>query len=489
MDDQMIMTRLRAALDEVTAGIGDDPVEIVPVRADIDTPRGRGAWIAAAAATLLLAGGAVWALGSRTPDRATHPASTTPTSVLPAVQAPDAPSFSIDDQRYTPGLVSAGEPFGVGPALPVASWRIEGDGLDGFLSVTVGGAPYEAGDTDQVDTLEAPEGAARLIWPASPNGEFTLPFLEWTRADGSIWTFSTIGLYSAVSSNPWIDLVFEAVPGSGVPVVLPDDRATVVSVGTTITWMSTQSFTTADTPAGSVTITVDDGAGAVQRLVGATEIGTTTVDGREGWSGRLDDGRLVVVWDTGDGWWGTLDISADLADDADAIIASVTRTPTDDQQYLVDARIEEQNGFDVAILPIDSSFQAAYELHGVSWDALGSTTLTADGRRASGPLHLVVRRLDDTTFELVEVRGEAPAPTVPPLCDSYPAEVDELVTALGRLRPAAMKSAGLVSWGVVDDDGSCDRLTVIALDDTTQLRAGLGALADLVDLRFVLTPA
>jgi hypothetical protein len=320
--------------------------------------------------------------------------------------------------------------------------------------------------------------------------------VQWDRADGSVWVFQSQGLYSAVSSNNWIDLVFAAVPGSGLPIVLPDERATVLAVGGPSTSVVTQAFTSVG--GGTVDLTVSDGGASLFALTAAADVREVTVDGADGWLGTSADGHVEVVWDAGGGWWGLLGISPELADQADDIVASIVRTddaptassvaePAADQRYEVTGRIEEQQpGIDVVVLPAGSPYQASYELRGVDWDVVEATVL-GDGRRATGTVRLVVRRVDDA-FELVELR---PSPDEPPaaVCEEHPAELDPVVAALDRRRDE-VQDLGLVTWVIADFDAdSCGRVTVFALEDSPEVQQLLAPYGGLVDLRMVLTPA
>ena len=116
------------------------------------------------------------------------------------------------------------------------AWRVQGDGSDGFLFASAyftgdGAAPIvdEGGTVEELANV--PDGQAWLAFEPGEGDQFVAPSLWWARSDGSTWVFQQQGLYSAVSDNQWVDLVFAAQPGSGVPIVLPDPRATLLIVG------------------------------------------------------------------------------------------------------------------------------------------------------------------------------------------------------------------------------------------------------------------
>jgi hypothetical protein len=340
-----VIERMRSALDEVAAGT-DTGLDVDPATADLTlaatgpiTPQLRPSRdravtvLGVAAACTALIGGATWALSQRSPspvdEGAPAPEITLEEPPMTTILGADEPWFALASANLVPGAISRPERFVSADDPLFQSWRVVGDGLDGFLFATIAAdrpidAP-EVGDASTVEELaDVPEGRAWLVFPPTDADAFAAPSLWWSRADGSLWVFDEQGLYSAVSSNIWVDLVLGAVQGSGVPIVLPSANATVFSVGITSTVVITQQYT--GTSVGTVDLTVTDGAAAPSALAQAVTVEPVTVAGREGWKGTYGDGHLEVVWNVGGGWWGLLGISTELAGQADGIIAAVAPT-------------------------------------------------------------------------------------------------------------------------------------------------------------------
>ena len=511
MNDQVI-ARMRSALDELTAGVSAEPLETV--RPAVATPRRRATWLGVAAATLLLAGGAVWALSTRSDDPVASPRETTPvttvgeatTTIAPETTAPtgvETPEFTITSARLTPGPVSEpskGPGSQDGPFF--LSWRIEGGGSEGFLFATV----YDELDlpnAQSVDQLDPPVGDAQLVWPTVADDEVAVPWIRWVRPEGGVWTFFTLGLYSGVASNNWIDLVFEAVPGSGLPIVIPDERATFLSFGMPSTTVITQAFTSID--AGTVDLTVTDGGAALFTLIGATDVRAITVAGTGGWRGTYADGHVEVVWDAGGGWWGLLGISPELADQADDIVASVVRTDTSPPASTVAASPGSEQLYRTTASIIqtgDGPPMIAYgarlsnppqggnvELAGLDWaDVPDAQTL--NGTTWSGTYDLV-GTYDGTVFTLTEP-PRAPTGSEGPSFSSQALTPDctdaDVQPALEVLRGLDAESLGFIMSGDDRWDGRCG-VFVWALFDTPELRAALAPLGDQARVEFAITPA
>lgn len=361
-DHGAVIERLRSALDEVSAGadIGTD-VDLIAApsaapaaetgRATNDAPTaaavavraagplgghdrsGRhraGTVLGVAAACTALIGGATWALSQRSPspvdEGAPAPEVTLEEPPMTTILGADEPWFTLASANLVPGAISRPERFPSENEPLFQSWRVVGDGLDGFLFARIDvSAPTDAPEVTEAGTVveltDVPEGRAWLVFPPSGDDAAAPPSLWWSRADGSRWVFDEQGLYSAVTPNVWIDLVLGAQPGSGVPIVLPSANATVFSVGITSTEVITQQYT--GTAVGTVDVTVTDGAAAPSALGQAITVEPVTVAGREGWKGTYGDGHVEVVWNVGGGWWGLLGISTELADQAAGIIAAV----------------------------------------------------------------------------------------------------------------------------------------------------------------------
>lgn len=324
-DDQAVIARLRSALDEVAAS--------EPQAAPSPGRRPTIAWLVVAAASVALVGGAAWALSQRqTASTASNSPTTDPPTPTTVGQAPttvaavSAPWFALASPDLVPGVVTRTAPASGSDGPLYESWRIQGDGLDGFLFASLyanrpGWQPdAEPGAVQQLSDVA--DGNAWLVFPPSTTDEFVAPGLYWSRSTGELWVFEQQGLYSAVSSNSWLDLVLAAQPGSGLPVVVPDPRATVLAVGTTASDAFVQEYTS--TSAGRAKVIVCNGGDVFAALIGATSVEPVTVAGDPGWIAMLPNGAVSVVWDAGGGWWAQLGLSPELADRATGIIAAIT---------------------------------------------------------------------------------------------------------------------------------------------------------------------
>lgn len=508
-DDQMndqVIARMRSALDELTTGVEAEALETVrPVTA---APRRRGAWLGVAAATALLATGAVWALSARSDDPVASPEETTgmpetsepaaPTTTADATQVgANAPSFSITSARLVPGRIDTNDadpqttPF-------LMSWWVTGD-LQGFLFATsdVTDLPTDA----LLEPLDPPTGTAVLAHTNGDDPPWTRPWIQWDLGDGATWVFQTTGLLDGPEASAWIDLVFEAVPGSGLPIVLPDERASLVSFGAPSTRVRTQAFTSID--AGTADLTVTDGGSALFAFADAVEIGEVTVAGGRGWLGTYADGHVEVVWDAGGGWWGLLGISAELADEADDIVASVVRTdgsspastaptPPTEQRYRTTASLI-QTGDGPPMIAYGARLSnppqgGNVELAGLDWaDVPDAQTL--NGTIWSGTYDLV-GTYDGTVFTLTEP-PRAPTGSEGPSFSSQALTPDctdaDVQPALEVLRGLDAESLGFIMSGDDRWDGRCG-VFVWALFDTPELRAALAPLGDQARVEFAITP-
>jgi hypothetical protein len=241
----------------------------------------------------------------------------------------DYPELSIVAAGIEPG------PLGVVPA-PVTDalgqvWRIVGDepttALDELVLLTIDDAVLDATSLPKVGWSSVTEldgvteGAAWLVDGAFDDlGGEVGPRIYWARPDGTTWTVAEVGVAAADTSD-WTDLVLSAVPGSGVPVVLSDNRAELLYVYGPPTTIVSQSFT--DVEGGTVTLTLWDSAMMLGRLLDADSLTEIQVDGRTGW--RVEDtelGWVSAYWDAGNGWFAELTFDQGLADLADELIAT-----------------------------------------------------------------------------------------------------------------------------------------------------------------------
>ena len=113
----------------------------------------------------------------------------------------------------------------------------------------------------------------------------------------------------------------DAAERSGVPVVITDERATMLSVVAPPTTIVSRTFT--DVDGGTATLALWDSAMLLNQLLTAESPTAIEVDGRTGW--RVEDdslGWVWVYWDAGDGWFAELRFDQNLAGLADELIAA-----------------------------------------------------------------------------------------------------------------------------------------------------------------------
>ncbi|MBI5090103.1 MAG: hypothetical protein HZB15_14910, partial [Actinobacteria bacterium] len=328
--DDEIIRRLRSALDEVAAGARQEERAMMPFTSPSGRPR---RWLAIAAASLLLVGGAVFALSRRDDEEPAAPADTSvpaapattsvettapPTSVsVTTVPATTTPWFSLGAPGFTAGSIQQNASAPSGGQL-VESWAVEQGESDGFVSVAIeqGLTPGVEGDYTS-EPVAVPEGTAYFLRPNGPDGPLDWGYeLRWFHDDGSAWLFQSSGL----TRERLIELATKAVPGSGLPMVIDDAALTVLSSGVIRGDRVAQEYTG---DGGTVTVWVEQEGAGIRELISAANIIPTTVAGTPGYAALMNDNSINVTWDTGTGWWGHLTISPELSRGADGLIAEV----------------------------------------------------------------------------------------------------------------------------------------------------------------------
>ncbi len=520
LTDEAVITRLRRALDEVAAEQAQSGIDaslgathsaslrVAGEHKLSRTSRRRATtMLGVAAACTALVGGALVALSQRAPsptDLAADPPDATVFVPATAVPAAAEPWFTLAAANLAPGAITRPPLFPSDGEPLFQSWSVVDDDDSGFLFATIyANRPddqpeAEAGGTVEEVASGVPDGRAWLVTSAPQADAPARGSLWWSRADGSVWVFDEQGLSNTQRLGGWFDLALGAQSGSGVPIVLPDTSATLISVGVAARTIVTQRFTgtTGGPSIGTADLTVSDGAAAPTALIGATTVTAVTVAGGTGWKAVFPDGHVAVVWPVGNGWWGLLGISPELAAQADGIIIGIARVdtaipatpvapPTDVQEYRVAGSIVEPSpGQFVIEVPTADESVASLSLRGFSWDAVTDEAVDDVGVVRTGPYALVVRAYSDRGAEFVSITGPSVVnePRDPCVFDNGPYPFD------------ALNGSGLTSFGVVgynaqlNTDGTCDRLVVWAYVDTPELRAAVAPFADQVELQFLLTP-
>lgn len=478
------------------------------------------AWLGVAAACTALVGGASWALSQRQPaETATAPdpgvaapvatEAVPPASVLfaptPSVAPGDEPWFSLASANLVPGRTARpGTVANPADDLVFQTWRVEGREQSGFLFASISAdrsadTPIDRGARELTSVTD---GRAWLLPSVDLDGQpLALAYdVFWARGDGGLWAFRSQGLSEGLVES----LVSTALPGSGLPIVLPTPSAgsptvDVVAVGTASTRVTAQAYTGVD--GGSVDLTVTDGGAAPTALIGAQTVEAVDIAGTSGWLARYADGHVEVVWDAGRGWWGLLGISPGLADNATGIVAAVMANdgsslparpaapPADAEYRLIAAVTDDARGI-AAIVPEGTHLQTRVGLSDFSWDAVDDEQIDY-GVTRGGPYEMVVR-WDGYSFDLVEVlsvvdTNDAGRPTdeTAPSCPDVPALDQLLNEQLPELDSFAL---GIISYGFDLTDGDCSRLQLHAYLDTPELEQALAPYADRLTIDYALTP-
>jgi hypothetical protein len=331
--DHEVIERMRAALDEASRGLGDEAAAEIAAVTPLgpSTMRSRR-WVGVAAATLLVSGGAVWALAQREP---TTPASSPVTTLAAPVnstaptEAPTAtttavvvaavePWFTLQSPDLVPGEIFRRDAVPIDQRDLVQSWSVTSSAGRGFLVATIRDEvdPGVEGDYT-TELLPVDDGVAYLLIPNGPDGPLDHGFeVRWFHDDGTAWFFQSQGLEPDVLGS----LALGALPGSGLPIVIADESVTVISVGAFTGEAVIQDYANAT---GTVRLQVVPDGSALAGLISAANIVDVTVAGMPGYAASLDNGQINVAWDAGGGWWGSLLIGPPLARAADGIIAGV----------------------------------------------------------------------------------------------------------------------------------------------------------------------
>jgi hypothetical protein len=355
MSDDAVIARLRSALDEVATTGGPITAEtpdgfdasVLPLRTASAGRRPARTWIGVAAATVVLMGGAGWALSQRTSPTATGadttldstPSVTDPTAT-PLPDTGDAPWYTVGLADAVPGGISTATSDDPSGGF-TQSWVINGPNGDttslGLLIIDVSytdvGLPPDQSIYTETD---APQGTAWLLTdPGSPTSGS--PSLVWQRTDGTAWSVTQAGLIGPADADgsAFADYVFQVQRGTFNDLLSnPDERAEWVGASPTNQRTDyTQSYAVGGVDT-AIVLRVGN-TSPLNALATATGIADTSVAGNRAWRGTQADGETTVVWvvdgstipatsATPQQWWGILRISPVLGDRVDEVLASVT---------------------------------------------------------------------------------------------------------------------------------------------------------------------
>jgi hypothetical protein len=418
MSDDAVIARLRSALDEVATTGGPITAEtpdgfdasVLPLRTASAGRRPARTWIGVAAATVVLMGGAGWALSQRTSPTATGadttldstPSVTDPTAT-PLPDTGDAPWYTVGLADAVPGGISTATSDDPSGGF-TQSWVINGPNGDttslGLLIIDVSytdvGLPPDQSIYTETD---APQGTAWLLTdPGSPTSGS--PSLVWQRTDGTAWSVTQAGLIGPADADgsAFADYVFQVQRGTFNDLLSnPDERAEWVGASPTNQRIDyTQSYAV-----GGVDTAIVLGVGntsPLNALATATGITDTSVAGNRAWRGTQADGETTVVWGIDSStipatssaaaqqWWGILRISPVLGDRVDEVLASVARAASATPTVTADAGA--QPWFELGLADAEAGMVDAGELSGVGYSVWQIDDLPTDAGPASGYLVL-----------------------------------------------------------------------------------------------------
>ena len=296
MNDDLAIERLRHALDEVTAGAGDD---VIALRSGARPRRNPVLLAGSAVACVALLGAAVWVFSRRDPE----PVATAPDPTSAGRSAPALPTttaaviaeplrfalITADLVAQTPTTVYEGN------VEWTAAWVRASGAADGLLTLKV----YPAG------AWPDPSVASVTPDPTDPSRELV---------------FQSFGITAEQRSV----IAAEVVAGSGLPYVLPNSDWVYLGSGDASRVAAASQVYIADDDSSRRVVRLQEGSFSFQfdELLTATTITAVPIGRFDGWRAVQADGSTRVVWDA-DGLWATMTISPALADRTDGLIAAV----------------------------------------------------------------------------------------------------------------------------------------------------------------------
>ncbi len=449
MNDDQVIERLRAALDEV---FSKEPPKSADGDPHTSGPGHARSFAIAAAATLVVA--AIVALsvhrGHETPaaDGTTAPATSVADTLLPS---DGAPWYAL----HQPNLV-AGEVTVVRCCLPHPA---PGPQL-----------AMAWGDVTGID-----HGVLLLTVTDSDTGG--APVLEFA--------------HIAMTQERATALQQQVVPGSGLAYVLPDPSMVMLGNGFVDDGFRVEQNYTSG--AEHVELSVGDYRGQLTLLAGDESVAPTTVVGQRGYRAELL-GVTYLVWETPVGTWATLAISPGLADRVDDIVSTLTGADLPNEaldstatyQGVVAGIIDSGRGpmlafnFEESLPPQGGSVPIA----GFDWSMVDDEQTVA-GTTWTENAYAVVGTWDGTTFTLdgppVPATTATFGPTYNALTPGCTLEtMAPMLDALGSLDYGGLR---IIQTGDYAWDGHCG-VQIEAMFDTPEVRAAAAAVGDDVTLTF-----
>jgi hypothetical protein len=332
LTDEQVIGRVRAALDEAH---DTEPAVALVARSTGPDRREVLRWVGIAAAGAVVLGAVGWAVTRPGND---EPVATLPeppaTTVLPATTTTEpvaaAPWFVLASPDLVPGEETT-EQWGGSDLHQAWEWA-DGDeyGLVTATIVTAPTSPTPEGDYLTEEVPNPPDGRLWILTPNrsdTPNADSTA--LDWgfeafwARSTGEVWLFRSVGL----SKDALVRAVASATPGSGVPIVIADPSARLLGLAGPQGSGRSQSYTST---ADGTEVVVRTGEAVLLGSLSGPDLELVTVAGRPGWqtSNPFDgSGRVVVMWEVGNGTFGQLLVPAALADRVPGLIAAIAEVP------------------------------------------------------------------------------------------------------------------------------------------------------------------
>lgn len=467
MNDDELIERLHSALDEVHS---IDTAATLPVAAAA-RPSGNGRWFAVAAAVALVAVGvAAIAVNRGTPAPGNSDSLVASTTVAPSTPVSTVPhsdaewfelqldGFTAAPMRHEACCIPVPAP---GPAT-VMAW----------------------GDVNGID-----HGVLMLrLIPALGGGP---PMIDWK--------------WRMMSNDRALALTREAVPGSGLPYVLPSQSMQLIGNG--LAGMGNLRGQMWSDGTGSVDITVGDYRGQLDQLISG-DVEATTIAGHTALRLLRPDGGDNVVWQTAGGQWATVTIGEALADREDEILAAIVPADLGPDLTMPSTSVPSSGAIDgTAVLrggasiidsgngPMLANVLLAslppqggdVPVQGFDWSMVDDEQTVA-GVTWTESWYIFTGTWDGTTFHLLEPPvayvpvKSPPAPDLTPTPNCTEADLMPLLDDMqAKLQPRELH---ISEWAGVQTGGRCGA-DVTAWFDTAALRHALAPFGDRVHVTYL----